>query len=180
MRQKSISLIGIILVTLLISGNAFPGKYAPPSHLPEFTQQDQHAWINSAPISVKDLRGKVVLVDIWTFACWNCYRSFPWLNNLEEKFSAENFQIIGIHTPEFEREKDRAKVVQKIAVFKLHHPVMMDNDFAYWRSLNNRFWPAYYIVDRKGKIRELFIGETREGDPRADAIEKLITKLIDE
>lgn len=179
-QQKSIYLIIIISAILLLSGNAFPRKKAPPSHIPEFTQESPNAWLNSTPLSIKDLRGKVVLLDVWTFGCWNCYRSFPWLNSLEEKFSADNFQIIGIHTPEFEREKDRAKVVEKIEEFKLHHPVMMDNDFAYWRSLNNRYWPAYYIVDKKGKIRELFIGETHIGDPRAVAIEKLVAKLINE
>lgn len=179
-QQKSIYIIVIILAALLISGNAFPGKNGPPSHIPEFTQKDPNAWINSAPLAVKELRGKVVLVDIWTFACWNCYRSFPWLNSLEAKFADENFQVIGIHTPEFEREKERNSVVGKIEEFKLHHPVMIDNDFAYWESLNNQYWPAYYIVDKKGKIRGLFIGETHDGDERAEAIEKLIAKLIKE
>ena len=134
-RQKNIYLIAIIVVVLLISGNAFSVKNNYPSDIPEFTQKNTNAWFNSAPLSVKDLRGKVLLVDVWTFGCWNCYRSFPWLNSLEEKFSAEDFQIIGIHTPEFDREKDPDNVAKKIEEFKLHHPVMMDNNFAYWRAL---------------------------------------------
>ena len=88
--------------------------------------------------------------------------------------------MIGIHTPEFDREKERENVAKKIEEFELHHPVMMDNDFAYWRALRNKYWPAYYVVDKKGNIRDAFIGETHKGDRRAKKIEKLIAKLLKE
>ncbi len=109
---------------------------------------------------------------------WNCYKSFPWLRALEDKFSDQDFQVIGIHSPEFDREKERDNVVKKVEEFMLHHPVMMDNNRAYWRSLHNRYWPAYYIVDKEGNIRDAFIGETHAGDRNAKKIEKLITKLL--
>lgn len=175
---KNISLIIVIGLVFLISAVAYAKKTNPPAQMPEFTQVDPAAWINSKPLSVKDLRGKVILIDVWTYGCWNCYKSFPWLRALEDKFSDQDFQVIGIHSPEFDREKGRDNVVKKVEEFMLHHPVMMDNNRAYWRSLHNRYWPAYYIVDKEGNIRDAFIGETHAGDRNAKKIEKLITKLL--
>jgi len=148
--------------------------------LPEFTNTDRNTWFNSEPVSLQDLRGRVVLVDFWTFECWNCYRSFPWLNALEERLDGEAFEVIGVHSPEFDRESDPQQVAAKIREFGLKHPVMMDNDFRYWRALNNRYWPAYYLVDKKGVIRHLHVGETHEGDARARLIEEQIRDLLAE
>jgi thiol-disulfide isomerase/thioredoxin len=146
--------------------------------LPEFTQQESQRWINSSPLSVKDLSGKVVLIDIWTYGCWNCYRSIPWLNSLEQKFDSDKFMIVGIHTPEFDHETEREKVIKKCEEFEVTHPVMMDNDFAYWKALRNRYWPTFYIADKNGVVRGVFIGETHQGDKRAKDMEDLIEKLI--
>jgi len=148
--------------------------------LPAFTATAAQDWFNSAPLRVEDLRGQVVLIDVWTFGCWNCYRSFPWLNALEGRLAGSSFQIVGIHSPEFAHEHDPAMVGAKIAEFGLRHPVMLDNDFAYWRALGNRYWPAYYLVDKRGDIRELHVGETHEGDARARAIEERIHALLAE
>lgn len=150
-----------------------------PVPLPEFTQANQNAWLNSKPLRANDLKGTVTLLDVWTFECWNCYRSFPWLRQFEKNFPG-NLQVIGIHTPEFAREKIRKNVVVKTREFGLHHPVMMDNDFAYWKALNNRYWPAFYVIYKKGIIRGRFIGEIHAGDRNANAIEKLVRKLIAE
>ena len=178
-RLKSIIAISL-LILLWASAVTFAAKVNPPDKLPEFTQVDPTAWINSKPLTIADLRDKVILLDIWTYGCWNCYRSFPWLKSVEEKFSDEDFLVIGIHTPEFDHEKERKNVVKNVERFMLHHPVMMDNNFAYWRSLRNRYWPAYYVVDKKGYIRDAFVGETHIGDRRANKIEKLIEKLLKE
>jgi len=178
--SKRIYLIVLLGLALLTSAVVFAAKLNPPANMPEFTQVDELAWLNSKPLTRADLRGKVVLIDIWTYGCWNCYNSFPWLRSVEEKFADQDFTVIGIHTPEFDREKVRENVVKKIEEFKLHHPVMMDNNFAYWRALNNKYWPAYYIVDKQGNIRDAFIGETHEGDRRAKKIEKTIAKLLKE
>lgn len=147
--------------------------------LPEFTGKPDD-WINSAPLTVNDLRGSVVLIDIWTFDCWNCYRSFPWMNDLEKRFSAKGLKVIGIHTPEFEHEKVKSNIETKMLKFKLQHPVMMDNNFTYWRALDNRYWPTFYVVDKQGMIRGRFIGETHKGDKNAKAIENLIGRLLKE
>lgn len=151
-----------------------------PFSLPEFTAMDEQAWINSAPLSVADFAGNVVLLDFWTFDCWNCYRSFPWLKELEQRMAGRDFKVLGIHTPEFDHEKVRANVVAKVKEFGLEHPVMMDNDFAYWRALGNRYWPAFYLVDRNGQVRGLFIGETHAGGTNARKIERLIEELLAE
>jgi thiol-disulfide isomerase/thioredoxin len=177
---KYLNLIIVGGLILLVTTVVYAKQLNPPAQMPEFTQVDEAAWINTKPLSASDLRGKVVLIDVWTYGCWNCYRSFPWLRTVEEKFADQDFTVIGVHTPEFDREKERENVVKKVAEFELHHPVMMDNDFAYWRALRNKYWPAYYIVDKQGNIRDAFIGETHEGDRRAKKIEKLIAKLLKE
>lgn len=148
--------------------------------LPEFTQTTQKEWLNSKPLSRKDLLGKVTMVEFWTFGCWNCYRSFPWLHGVEKKYKPEGFQIIGIHSPEFESEKIHANIKAKIKGFKITNPVMVDNDMAFWQKMNNRYWPAYYLVDKKGNVRKLFIGETHKNSAQGNKIETFIEKLLAE
>lgn len=177
-----------MLVWLLLIGGLLLVSMAPVSTAglvtskpaPEFTQKDQAAWLSSKPLRVADLRGKVVLLDFWTFECWNCYRSFPWLTALEKRYKEKGLQVIGIHTPEFEREKVRENIEEKMEEFGIHHPVMMDNNFAYWNAMNNRYWPAFYLIDKQGNIRASFVGETHEGDRNAEAIEKVLLQLLAE
>lgn len=152
----------------------------PPRPLPAFHTQDARDWLNSPPLRTEDLRGRVLLIDFWTFDCWNCYRSFPWLKALEARLDGEAFQVIGVHTPEFEHEKLRTNVIAKIDEFGLSHPVVMDNDFRYWRAFDNRYWPAFYLVDKQGQIRHRFVGETHAGDARAEAVEREIRALLAE
>jgi thiol-disulfide isomerase/thioredoxin len=148
--------------------------------LPEFTQTAPAAWINAAPLTLADLRGHVVLVHVWAFECWNCYRSFPWLNGLDEKYRGRGLVTIGIHSPEFPQESEPARVLAKTREFGLHHAVMLDNDHAYWRALDNRYWPAWYVVDANGDIRAVVVGEAHAGDQRARAIEAAIDALLAE
>lgn len=151
-----------------------------PEPAPAFTHHAPSAWINSEPLSWQDLRGQVVLLDFWTFMCWNCYRSFPWLTELEAELADAPFTVVGVHTPEFEAEKERARVVERAHHFGLHHPIMMDNDHSYWNAIGNRYWPAYYLVDKRGRLRYLFIGETHAGTPQARRIEEAIRGLLAE
>lgn len=148
--------------------------------LPEFTTAEPSHWINSPPLHTTELRGQVLLIDVWTFSCWNCYRSFPWLKELEARLADRDFRVIGIHSPEFEQEREPARVVAKVREFGLQHPVMMDNDFAFWRALDNHYWPAYYLVDKRGVIRHLHVGETHAGTARARRIEEQLKALLDE
>jgi thiol-disulfide isomerase/thioredoxin len=167
----------ILLLALLAVACAQAVEQKP---LPPFTSSNGADWFNSPPLQVEDLRGRVLLIDVWTYGCWNCYRSFPWLKSLEAKLRDQPFQVIGIHSPEFDHERDPVRVAAKIKKFGLEHPVMMDNDFAYWRALNNRYWPAFYLIDKQGDIRYLHVGETHDGDARAVQIETQIRALLDE
>jgi len=167
------------LLLLVVLMSAIPPVLAT-DELPEFTSQRAEHWLNSPPLQRAGLKGKVVLLDIWTFDCWNCYRSFPWLNDLEKRLHGQDFVVIGIHSPEFNHEKDPQKVAAKISAFGLQHPVMLDNDFRYWRALSNKYWPSYYLVDKKGRIRHRHIGETHKGDSRATLIEHQIKALLTE
>ena len=163
-----------------LSVQAFGRTFDSPFVLPAFTSDTPQDWFNSEPLKVEGLRGKVVLLDFWTFDCWNCYRSFPWLKDLEARLADEPFTVIGIHSPEFEHERDRNNVAAKIEEFQLRHPVMLDNDFKYWRALNNRYWPAFYLIDKQGRVRHLHVGETHVGDARAKQIEAEIQTLLRE
>ena len=167
----------VLLITTMPLAAAKPLDSRPA---PEFTQTAPDAWINSPPLTSDVFKGKVTLVDFWTFGCWNCYRSFPWLKMLEVDLADQPFQVIGIHSPEFDHEHDPARVAAKVREFGLQHPVMLDNDFAYWRALDNRYWPAFYLVDRQGVIRHLHVGETHEGQARAVRIEEQIRALLAE
>ena len=174
-------LLTILLLCIAFAATARPAhaQQAAPS-APEFTHTDAEEWINSEPLSLSDLRGQVVMLDFWTFDCWNCYRSFPWLKGLEARLADADFTVVGVHTPEFAHERVRANVVAKVGEFELHHPVMIDNDFSYWKAIGNRYWPTFYVIDKRGRVRGRFIGETHAGDRRARAIESLIEELLAE
>ena len=125
--------------------------------------------------ALQSLRGKVVLVDFWTYTCINCIRTLPYLRDWHEKYSDKGLVIIGVHTPEFEFEKSAENVRKAIEDFELKYPVMQDNDYATWRAYNNRYWPAKYIVDKNGKIRYRHFGEGKY-----DETEKVIQTLLSE
>lgn len=174
----------ISVITIFISFLTFKaiaaGEARTPVPAPEFTHSDQEDWINSEPLKLKELNGKVVLIDFWTFDCWNCYRSFPWLNAMEQRLPENDFLIIGVHSPEFSHEKIKKNIVEKIKEFDLKHPIMIDNDFSYWKAMYNKYWPAFYLVDKKGLVRGIYYGETHEDDPQAKHIEKSINALLAE
>lgn len=172
--------LGLLGAAVLLMHPRQPALSSEARPLPEFTHQAPADWLNSPPLTVQSLRGRVLLVDFWTFECWNCYRSFPWLNALEASLAGEDFEVIGVHSPEFERERDRDLVAAKVEEFELQHPVMIDNDFSYWKSMGNRYWPAFYLVDRRGFIRYVFVGETHAGSRQAEMIKKRIRELLAE
>jgi thiol-disulfide isomerase/thioredoxin len=121
--------------------------------------RDIENWINSEPITIEDPRGKVVLIDFWTYTCVNCIRTLPFLKAWYEKYQDHGLVIIGIHAPEFEFEKERDNVVQATEEFGITWPVAQDNEMGTWRAFNNRFWPAKYLIDGEGKIRYTHFGE---------------------
>ena len=116
-------------------------------------------YINSEPITLADLRGRVVLVDFWTYSCINCIRTIPYLNAWHEKYADDGLVIVGVHTPEFEFEKDYNNVRGAVQRFGINYPVAQDNEKQTWNAYENRYWPRKYLIDSEGYIRYDHIGE---------------------
>ncbi len=117
-------------------------------------------WINSEPIlSLEELRGEVVLIDFWTYGCINCIRTLSHVQALYEKYGNDGFVILGLHAPEFAYERKIENVRKEVLRHGLTYPIAQDNDFATWRNYNNRYWPAHYLIDKKGNIRHTHFGE---------------------
>lgn len=132
-------------------------------------------WINSPAITRADLKGKVTLVEIWTFGCFNCLNALPHIKATAAKYTAAGLVTIGVHTPEFDREKIATNVSRRVQELGVTFPVVMDNDFAIWHRFNNRFWPSVYIVDKQGRIRFHHDGEGRYADID-DAVRMLLAE----
>ncbi len=116
-------------------------------------------WLNSPPLSTEALRGKVVLVDFWTYSCINCLRSLPYVRAWAAKYKDDGLVVIGVHTPEFAFEKEVPNVRQAVKDLQVDYPVAVDNDFAIWRAFGNRYWPAHFFIDAQGRIRHHHFGE---------------------
>jgi thiol-disulfide isomerase/thioredoxin len=119
-------------------------------------------WVNAPrPLTLASLRGKVVIVDFWTFGCVNCQRTLPHVKALYAKYRAQGLEVLGVHAPEFGYERDPGNVRAAIAERGITWPVAQDDDFATWRRYGNRAWPAFYFVDRAGNVRHVQVGEGR-------------------
>ncbi len=116
-------------------------------------------WLNSKPLTLADLRGKVVLVDFWTYSCINCLRTLPNTKSWWKEYGPDHFVLIGVHAPEFAFEKDTANVEKALEQFGITYPVAQDNDFSTWNAYHNEYWPAEYLIDAKGHIRLAHFGE---------------------
>jgi thiol-disulfide isomerase/thioredoxin len=132
-------------------------------------------WLNTQPLQLAELKGKVVLVDFWTYSCINCQRTLPYLRLWYEKYKDSGLVIIGVHSPEFEFEKDVENVQNAIKDFDIRYPVMQDNQFQTWSAYRNRYWPAKYLIDKDGSIRY-----THFGEGEYDETERMIQKLLEE
>jgi cytochrome c biogenesis protein CcdA/thiol-disulfide isomerase/thioredoxin len=132
-------------------------------------------WLNSPPLSAEALKGKVVLVDFWTYSCINCLRSLPYIRAWADKYRDQGLVVIGVHAPEFAFEKNIDNVKKAVADLKVDYPVAIDNDYAIWRAFNNQYWPAHYFIDAKGRIRHHHFGEGEY-----DESERVIQQLLAE
>ena len=141
---------------------------------PEFAGTQE--WINSQPLTMQKLRGKVVLIDFWTYSCINCIRTLPFLQTWHERYAGEGLVIVGVHTPEFEFEKVYDNVAQAAEDMGVAWPVVQDNNYAVWRSYSNRFWPAKYLIDQTGEIRFRHFGEGRYAETEQE-IRKLLAEI---
>ena len=132
-------------------------------------------WLNSPPLTPAQLRGKVVLVDFWTYSCINCLRALPYVEAWAKKYAASGLVVIGVHAPEFAFEKDPANVKRAVHDLGVTYPVALDNNLAIWNAFNNQYWPAHYFIDVQGRIRHHHFGEGEY-----DASEKVIQQLLRE
>jgi thiol-disulfide isomerase/thioredoxin len=152
---------------------AAAGSVSVPAVLPELSGGTR--WINSAPITRAELLGKVVMVEIWTYGCYNCLNALPHIKETAARYKDHGLVTIGVHTPEFDREKVPSNVERRVRELGVLFPVVMDNDFAIWRAFNNRYWPAVYIVDKQGRIRF-----HHDGEGRYAAIDSTVKALLAE
>ncbi|HUG33751.1 MAG TPA: redoxin domain-containing protein [Anaerolineales bacterium] len=126
---------------------------------PELTNE---TWLNvDSPLRIADLRGKVVIVEMWTFGCINCQNVMPSLKDWHSKYAEQGLVIIGNHYPEFGYEADLANLEDAVSRFGIKYPVAQDNDGATWRAYKNHYWPTLYLIDKQGRIRYVHIGEGR-------------------
>jgi len=135
------------------------------------------AWINSAPLTMERLRGKVVLVDFWTYSCINCLRTLPYLKSWEERYHAKGLVILGVHSPEFAFEHSLGNVRAAVKRLGIRYPVALDNDFATWNAYQNQYWPADYLIDRTGRVRDVHFGEGAYAQTEQKIRELLATRL---
>jgi thiol-disulfide isomerase/thioredoxin len=130
-------------------------------------------WFNSGPLTIDSLRGKVVLVNFWTYGCYNCTNALPHVTRLYEKYRNQGLVVVGVHTPEFPFEKSAGNVQAAIKRHGINFPVAQDNEYATWKNYGNRYWPAQYIIDKSGKV--VF---THAGEGEYDAIERTVQRLL--
>jgi thiol-disulfide isomerase/thioredoxin len=127
------------------------------SAAPEFSGIER--WLNSPPLSMGALRGKVVLLDFWTYTCINCIRTLPHVKSWHEKYKDKGLVVVGVHTPEYPFERSTANVQAAIKRFGIAYPVAQDNRYATWQAYDNQYWPAVYLIDRQGRIAYTHFGE---------------------
>lgn len=132
-------------------------------------------WLNSPPLSASELRGKVVLVDFWTFGCINCRNALPYVRAWSRKYKDQGLVVIGVHAPEFAYEKNINNAKRAVGDLGIEFPVVIDNNFSIWRAFNNNYWPAHYFVDAQGRIRFHHFGEGEY-----DKSEQVIQQLLEE
>lgn len=132
-------------------------------------------WLNTNPIDWPHLRGTVTMVEFWTYGCINCQHVIPAMKAFHADYTAKGFTLIGVHSPEFEHEKKLANVKEAVKRWGIAYPVALDNDFANWRRYRNRYWPALYLIDKRGVIRY-----TRAGEGGYDETRRWIERLLAE
>lgn len=134
-------------------------------------------WLNSEALTIAELNaaGKVVIIDFWTFGCYNCRNSIPHIVKLYEKYKTQGLEIIGIHCPEFDYEKDVEQLQDMMRTYTINYPVAVDNNFNTWKAYKNRYWPAFYFIDKSGNVRRQHNGEG-EYDLHEQAVQQLLSE----
>jgi len=183
-KQFVIAGVFVLLVVAVVSAGYaksfftpdLPGRPLEPvldtAAAPEFTSG---TWINSEPLTLKNLRGRVVLIEFWTFACYNCRNTLPFVERWHEKYADKGLTIVGVHAPELSEEKDLANVRREVASLGLHYAVVTDNDYKNWDAYKVTAWPTTFLLDKSGHVRWSHVGEGAY-----DEAEQVIKQLLAE
>ena len=176
-RQLAGAIFTGLLGCFIIHPSTAQGQDAPSivGSSPLYSLSGATGWINSKPLTAKDLKGKVVLVDFWDYSCINCIRAIPYIKTWAYKYKDRGFVVIGVHTPEFDVEKQLPNVQKAVQKFGLSYPVAVDSNYSIWNAFHNQYWPAHYFIDAKGKVRGAHFGEGEY-----DQSERLIQQLLKE
>jgi thiol-disulfide isomerase/thioredoxin len=161
-----------LFLAAMLAGAPIAGS-ADEGRMPQFAGAT--GWLNSAPLTAAELRGKVVLVEFWTYTCINWLRTMPYVRAWTEKYKGAGLVVIGVHTPEFPFEKDLGNVRRAVKELQIPFPVAVDNDYKVWRAFSNNAWPAIYLIDAQGKVRYRHLGEGEY-----DTTERVIQQLLRE
>lgn len=164
----------ITLIALTLAA----GATAAPSVPPEFTHARADDWINSPPLTLAALKGKVVLVDFWAFECVNCLNSRAWLDSLESSRAKDGLVVVAVHTPELPAERAPAAVRKAVERLHIRNPVMLDQDSSYWKALHAQYWPTFCLIGRDGLLYACVPGEMHTGDERASKVEQALDLLL--
>jgi len=149
-----------------------------PTTPPAFTHSRAEDWINSPPLTLAELKGKVVVVEFWAFECDNCIKSRAWIDSLEHDDGPKGLVLVGVHTPELSEERSPDAVRRAVERLGIHYPVMIDADASYWKALRVQYWPTFCLIGRDGLLYACVPGEMDEGDERAARVRSAIDVLV--
>lgn len=172
-RDFSALALGASLLPISRMASAAPPGLKDYGPAPEFAGIDQ--WLNSDALTLRGLAGRVVLVDFWTYSCYNCVNTLPHVVGWYEQYRNQGFTVVGVHSPEFAYEKSTRNVAQAIRQHGIRYPVAQDNRFATWKAYDNHYWPAFYLVDKRGTVMRQHFGEG-EYDEMDAAIQVLLAQ----
>ena len=177
--------VGVVVVAASIYATGFTKRLLSPfrGNVAEYKSSESGAapepaagdWINSEPLKLAGLRGRVVLIEFWTFGCYNCRNTLPHVKRWDARYRAKGFTVIGVHSPEFDEERNIEHLRREVASLGITYPVVTDNDYQTWKAYDVEAWPTTFLLDKKGRIRRRHVGEGGY-----DETERLIQKLLAE
>jgi thiol-disulfide isomerase/thioredoxin len=163
----------MLAMTILHAAAASAAPLENQGQAPEFTGIEK--WLNTEPLTMQQLRGKVVLVDFWTYTCINCIHTLPYVKSWHQKYKDQGLVVVGVHTPEFPFERSTDNVTAAMKRFDIRYPVAQDNRYATWSAYSNQYWPAVYLINKKGQIVYKHFGEGKYQETEA-AIRTLLAQ----
>lgn len=164
--KKRLAILSIIFALLVGMINILPARQ-PESLQGIAPSISSNKWLNSKPLELTQLKGQVVMVEFWTYGCYNCVNVEPYVKKWYSKYKDKGFVVVAVHSPEFAHERDINNVSAYLKRKGINYPVAIDNDFAIWKRYSNRYWPAMYLIDKKGQLRYRHIGEGAYGQTEA-------------